>query len=98
MCLSATHFYKSENNISPQWLLNVNISMVSVFAGAGLLLCQEKRTLTLMRPVGSLTEEHIILPSDSAEQNCIREGCHRGTVVDILKMLSLQCSFCCEFT
>ena len=50
--------------------------MICVSAGAGLLLQKEKRCLTWMGPVGSLRDERIILPSDSLEQNRVREGCH----------------------
>lgn len=49
--------------------------------------------------MGSLREECIILPVDSVEHTCVRESCHRGTVMDILNMLSIQCSsFSCGFT
>lgn len=94
MCLPANGFHKSENSISLQWVLNVSISIISVFAGAGLSLQQEN---SHMDETSGLTEGRtdcfcLVI---SVEQNCVREGCHRETVMEILKMLSLQCLFSC---
>lgn len=64
--LSATCFHRSESSIRSH-ILGVNISMISVSTGPGLLLWQEKRSLTWMGPVGLLRDEHVILSSDSLE-------------------------------
>lgn len=65
-------------------------SVIFVSAKAKLLQ-QEKRSMTWMRPVGTLREEGIILPNDFLGQNCVREVCQIETGMDILKMISLQC-------